>query len=235
MGHPRVADQETSPPPPDCGGPAEARMNELSPELTRQALRPAMHEKILFRAAELVELGWTRGTAARDAEGQKARSTTPQTTAWCVVGAVDPALDGLLNLDAYALPGGDVDAYDTAPCPLEVMNEFRRPLQRVLGRRDLANWNDHACPGPAAADSDGTPRASPSRAGGPYQRPARFLRSSIVDHTLTVVSSSASPRPDGRLRLDRWAVASNDMSRARHSPSSHLITVSSRQLSRNHS
>jgi hypothetical protein len=29
-----------------------------------------MHEKILVRAAELVELGWTRRTAARDADGR---------------------------------------------------------------------------------------------------------------------------------------------------------------------
>jgi len=58
-------------------------MNELSPERTRQALHPAMPEKILVRAAELVELGWTRGTAARDADGQK--STSPKALAWCVV------------------------------------------------------------------------------------------------------------------------------------------------------
>jgi len=45
-------------------------MNKLSPELTRQILDPAMHAKLLLRAAELIELGWTRGTAARDTEGQ---------------------------------------------------------------------------------------------------------------------------------------------------------------------
>jgi hypothetical protein len=43
-----------------------------------------MHKKLLLRAAELIELGWTRGTAARDIEGQKVRSTAPQATAWCV-------------------------------------------------------------------------------------------------------------------------------------------------------
>ena len=43
-----------------------------------------MHEKLLLRAAELIELGWTRGTAARDIEGQKVRSTARQATAWCV-------------------------------------------------------------------------------------------------------------------------------------------------------
>ncbi len=127
-------------------------MNKLSPELIRHVLHPAMHQKLLLRAAELVELGWTRGTAARDAEGQKVRSTAPQATAWCVVGAVDRALYELFNLDVYDLLGLEVDAYDTALCPLEILNELGRPLQRVLGRSDLVNWNDHTCPGPAAAE-----------------------------------------------------------------------------------
>ncbi len=61
-------------------------MNERSPELTRQVLQPGMHQKLLLRAAELVELGWTRGAAARGADGEKVRSTSPQVTAWCVVG-----------------------------------------------------------------------------------------------------------------------------------------------------
>jgi len=127
-------------------------MNKLSPELPRQVLQATMHEKILLRAAELVALGWTRGTAARDATGQKVRSTAPQATAWCVVGAVDRALYELLNVDVYALLGLEVDAYDTAPCPSEVLRALRRPLQHVLGRRGLAHWNDHGCPGPAAAE-----------------------------------------------------------------------------------
>ena len=90
--------------------------------------------------------------AARDASGQKVRSTAPQATRWCVVGAVERALYELLNLDVYALLGLEVDAYDTAPCPLRVLRALRRPLQRVLGRRDLAHWNDYVCPGPAAAE-----------------------------------------------------------------------------------
>ena len=127
-------------------------MNELAPALTRQVLQSAMHQKILLRAAELLEMGWTRGTAARDAKGQKVRSTAPQATVWCVVGAVDRALYELLNLDVYDRLGLDVDAYDTAPCPLAVLRALRRPLQRVLGRNDLAHWNDHVCPDPAAAE-----------------------------------------------------------------------------------
>ena len=127
-------------------------MNELGLEFNEQVLRPAVHEKILLRAAELVAMGWTCGTAARDASGQKVRSTAPQATAWCVVGAVDRALYELLNVDVYALLGLEVDAYDTAPCSSEVQRALRRPLQRVLGRRDLAHWNDHVCPGPAAAE-----------------------------------------------------------------------------------
>jgi hypothetical protein len=127
-------------------------MNELAPDLTQQVLQPAMHQKLLLRAAELVAMGWTYGTAARDASGQKVRSTTPQATAWCVVGAVDRALYELWALDVYALLGLDVDAYDTAPCPVELLRALRRPLQRVLGHRGLAHWNDHGCPGPAAAE-----------------------------------------------------------------------------------
>ena len=127
-------------------------MNKLSPELTRQVLQATMHQKILLRAAELLAMGWTRGTAARDAAGQKVRSTSPQATEWCVVGAVDRALHELWNLDVYDLLGLEVDAYDTARCPFEVLRELRRPLQRVLGRSDLAHWNDHVCPGPAAEE-----------------------------------------------------------------------------------
>jgi hypothetical protein len=127
-------------------------MNERAPDLTQQVLQPEMHEKILLRAAELVAMGWTRGTAARDATEQKVRSTAPQATAWCVVGAVDRALYELWTLDVYALLGLEVDAYDTAPCPSELLRALRRPLQRVLGRPGLAHWNDHGCPGPAAAE-----------------------------------------------------------------------------------
>ncbi len=132
--------------------PEEATMNELAVECANQVVDPAMHEKILLRAAELVAMGWTRGTAARDATAQKVRSTAPQATRWCLVGAVDRALYELLNLDVYALLGLEVDAYDTAPCPSELLRALRRPLQYVLGGPDLAHWNDHVCPGPAAAE-----------------------------------------------------------------------------------
>jgi hypothetical protein len=40
--------------------------NQDDAELTRQTSQPAMHQKRLLRAAELVDLGWTRGRAARD-------------------------------------------------------------------------------------------------------------------------------------------------------------------------
>ena len=66
-------------------------MNELSPELTRHVLHPAMHQKLFLRGAELVTRGWTCWTAARDTKGQKVGSTAPQATGWCVVGVVDRA------------------------------------------------------------------------------------------------------------------------------------------------
>jgi hypothetical protein len=112
-----------------------------------RSVRPA-----LLRAAELVAMGWTRGTAARDASGQKVRSTAPQATASCVVGAVDRALYELWALDVSALLGLEVDAYDVAPCPVELLGALWRPLQRVLGRPGLAHWNDYGCPSPAAAE-----------------------------------------------------------------------------------
>src|SRR5260370_130791 len=112
---------------PDWGALEEATMNTIPEDLKCQALHPAMHQKILLRAAELVAQGWTRGTAARDADGQKVRSTAPPATVWCVVGAVDRALYELLNIDVYDLLGLDADGYDTAPCPAGVMSELRRP------------------------------------------------------------------------------------------------------------
>lgn len=127
-------------------------MKQLLLELERQALEPVMQQKLLLRAAELVALGWTRRTAARDADGQKVRSTAPQATAWCVVGAVDRALYELLNVDVYEVLGVDVDAYDAAPCRLAVVRALRWPLCVVLGRADVATWNDAGCPDAAAAE-----------------------------------------------------------------------------------
>lgn len=127
-------------------------MNTLSQKLEGHVLHPAMHQKILLRAAELVAQGWTRETAARDVGGRKVRSTAPSATAWCVVGAVDRALYELLTIEVYDLLGLDVAGYDTAPCPAGVLRELRRPLQRVLGEANVAAWNDRVCPGPAAAE-----------------------------------------------------------------------------------
>ncbi len=68
--------------------------------------------------------------------------------------------------DVYALLGLEVDAYDTAPCSLAVQRALRQPLRQVLGWRDLAHWNDHGCPGPAAAEQllRAAPRRRPDRA-----------------------------------------------------------------------
>ncbi len=90
-------------------------MNERASGFTQHVLPLAMHEKILLRAAELVAMGWIRRTAARDASGQKVRSTAPHATAWCVLGAVDRALYEVLNVDVYAVLGVDVEAYDGPP------------------------------------------------------------------------------------------------------------------------
>src|SRR5260370_19246523 len=102
-------------------------MNGLGLGCANQVVGPAMHEKILLRAAELLAMGWTRGTAARDATAQKVRSTAPHATRCCLVGAVDRALYELLNLDVYALLGLEVDAYHTAPSPSELLRSLPPP------------------------------------------------------------------------------------------------------------
>ena len=126
-------------------------MNEAAPELTRQILHRGC-----TRRSSSTRPSWSNwgGRAGRPPGTPTARRSgpQPQARAWCVVGAVDRALYELLNLDVYDLLGLDVDVYDTAPCPLAVLCALRRPLQRVLGRRDLAHWNDHACPDPATAE-----------------------------------------------------------------------------------
>ncbi len=130
----------------------EAPMITLTPELEQQLQQPTVQHKILTRAAELVAQGWTRGTAARDAEGRKVRSTAPEAATWCVVGAIDRALYELVGVDVYQMLGFDVDTYDTAPCPLPAMLALRRGPERMLARRDLARWNDTVCPNGATAE-----------------------------------------------------------------------------------
>ncbi len=106
----------------------------------------------MLRAAELIALGWTQRTAARDATGLKVRSTAPQATMWCVVGAVDRALYEVLNVDVHEVLGVDVEAYDGAPCRLPLVRTLRWPLCLVLGRADVATWNDAVCPDAATAE-----------------------------------------------------------------------------------
>ena len=113
-------------------------MNESSPELTRQVLHPAVHQKLLLRAAEVIAQGWTRGTAARDADGQKVRSTAPQARAWCVVGALDRAFYELLNLDVYDLLGLEVDAYDIPPASSDSRRDGGLPILCSTPRADDA-------------------------------------------------------------------------------------------------
>ncbi len=57
-------------------------MMALALGLEQQLQEPVVQQKILTRAAELVAQGWTRGTAARDADGQPVQSTAPQASAW---------------------------------------------------------------------------------------------------------------------------------------------------------
>src|SRR5260370_27021735 len=88
--------------------------------------------------------GLTTGPSARCHRGRPSRAPIPD---------APRAVYELWSLDdVYALLGLEVDAYDTAPCSLAVQRALRQPLRQVLGWRDLAHWNDHGCPGPAAAE-----------------------------------------------------------------------------------
>ncbi len=127
-------------------------MMTLTPELEQPLQQPAMQQKILTRAAELLAQGWTRGTAARDAQGQPVQSTAPAAAAWCVVGAIDRALYELVGVDVYCVLRFDVAMYDMAPCPLPAVHAVRLGPARVLGCADLARWNDTACPNAATAE-----------------------------------------------------------------------------------
>ena len=106
-----VVRSEPDPTPGSAGRTDHRHANQMVARLKlKQVLGRAIHQRILLRAAELVATGWTRRTAARGADGQKLRSTSPQAAAWCAVGAMDRALYELVNLDVYELLGLEVDA-----------------------------------------------------------------------------------------------------------------------------
>jgi hypothetical protein len=159
-----------------------------------------MHQKILLHAAELVAQGWTRGTAARDADGQKVRSTAPQASAWCVVGAVDRALYELLTLDVYDLLGLELDAYDTAPCPLAVLRALRRPLERVLGPTTWRTGMTTSAPTrPRPSSCSGRPPRRSAPAPDPWGSP---------HHSEPALAPSPSPIGLGCERTRAWEPSS---------------------------
>jgi len=128
-------------------------------------------------------MGWTRGTAARDAQGQKVRSTAPQATAWCVVGAVDRALYELLNLDVYDRLGLEVDAYDAAPCPLAVLRALRR-------RRTGMTTSAPAQPRPSSCSGRPPHRSAPASdpRGSPQRRTRLQNNSGILELGLVITT-----------------------------------------------
>ena len=52
-------------------------MNWDGQDRMQQAIEPAVHRKILLRAAELVAMGRTTGTGARSAGDTRVRGTNP--------------------------------------------------------------------------------------------------------------------------------------------------------------
>jgi hypothetical protein len=82
---------------------------------------------VLYRAAELVERGWTQGTFARDSEGLPTQSADIDAVVFCAAGAICCAGDRFTSLGTHS----------------ELT--LRRHLQS-----DVPTWND--TPGRTAAE-----------------------------------------------------------------------------------
>lgn len=120
-------------------------------DLMRHALEPAMHGKILLRAAELVAMGWTTQAGARDAEGARVWGTSPVAISWCLTAAVFRALFEILGLDGYQ---GETAGIVAA---VNFWWKLMRPVHRALAargcREHIVDWNDRWCGGPAEAEA----------------------------------------------------------------------------------
>jgi hypothetical protein len=117
----------------------------------QQAIEPAMHRKILLRAAELVAMGWTTGAGARNAGDARVRGTSPIAVSWCLTGAVFRALFEIVGLDGYE--GREASIVDSVNFWWVLM----QPLHRALARRGcpehVVEWNDRWCRAPADAEA----------------------------------------------------------------------------------
>jgi hypothetical protein len=129
----------------------ERGMNREFEDLMSQAVEPEIHRKILLRAAELVVMGWTRGSAARNEHAERVQGTNPTAISWCLSGAVYRALFEIGGIDGYQDRGAGI---------IQSVNfwwRLMRPLYRVLEKRGWPDhvlaWNDYLCGGQSEAEA----------------------------------------------------------------------------------
>jgi hypothetical protein len=104
-------------------------MDQPMQDFMHHAVEPALHRKILLRAAELVAMGWTTRAGARDDDGAQARGTSPVAISWCLTGAVFRALFEVVGLDGYQ---------GRTACIVDAVNfwwALMQPLRRALAAR----------------------------------------------------------------------------------------------------
>ena len=96
--------------------------------------------RVLERAAELVEQGWTQGFVARTASGNECDSYHSQACVWCAIGALERSLyetGGRSFFDAHhklQIASGDrgmLSEWNDAPerTQAEVVAAFRRAIE----------------------------------------------------------------------------------------------------------
>jgi len=126
-------------------------MNGDGQDRMQQAIEPAMHRKILLRAAELVATGWTTGAGARSAGDARVRGTSPIAVSWCLTGAVFRALFEIVGLDGYE--GREASIVDSVNFWWVLMQPLHRALARRGCREHVVEWNDRWCREPADAEA----------------------------------------------------------------------------------
>jgi len=126
-------------------------MNWDGQDRMQQALEPAMHRKILLRAAELVAMGWTTGAGARSAGDARVRGTNPTAVSWCLTGAVFRALFEIVGLDGYE--GREAFIVDSVNFWWVLMQPLCRALAQRGGHEQVLESNDVWCREPAKAEA----------------------------------------------------------------------------------
>lgn len=96
-------------------------------------------EDALVRAKGLLAKGWTKGVAARNAEGEQVATRSPKAVQWCAVGALDRATG--THRQAWRIYAAAVDILDQAAAPWETivtLNDRSHSVKPVLRAFDKA-------------------------------------------------------------------------------------------------